>query len=201
MESYIKALELVDESQLNEVAVLIKETVRNGGKVFIAGNGGSYCIAHHLAADLLWGSAHPMPRSTPIIALGGNAGSMTALANDVSYEHIFSYEAIWYGMGKRDLLIVFSVSGRSKNILRLLYEARKQKTKAIVFVGQDLPNYLWRFRPGNEPGHSSSTPVVGSVLVSIDSGIDVASVGYFGVVESVFSCCCHDVALRYHALK
>lgn len=94
----------------NEIAEKILETLRNGGKVFLAGNGGSSDMCNHLVGELV-GKGYPIQ----LYSLASNIPVITAIANDYSYDEIFSRQLQSYAK-KGDLLITLSTSGKSNNI-------------------------------------------------------------------------------------
>ena len=93
-----------------------------GKKILIAGNGGSAAEAQHFAAELAGQFIHQR-KGLPVIALTTNPSITTAIGNDFGYEHIFSRQIEALGK-KGDILIVFSTSGKSKNIIEAMYQAK-----------------------------------------------------------------------------
>jgi len=113
----------------------IYQTLNNGGKVFICGNGGSAADAQHLSAEFLIRLNPKINRKPfPIISLAMDTSTLTACGNDYGFKFIFSrnLEAM---AGKNDLLITISTSGKSKNILEVLKQSKKMKIFSISFLG------------------------------------------------------------------
>ena len=109
---------------------------RNEKQVFTAGNGGSASTASHMAADLGKNTIGPnMPRFR-IVSLSENAAIVTALANDLGYESVFS-EQLTNLIRAGDVLIVVSASGNSPNILRAIRYAQKQSAEVVGLLGFD----------------------------------------------------------------
>src|SRR5690242_4442627 len=92
---------------------------REGRSVFICGNGGSAGNAIHLANDYLYGIAKDTGLGLRVHALAANASVLTCLANDVGYDSVFSSQLAVQG-NAGDLLLVFSGSGNSPNIIKVL---------------------------------------------------------------------------------
>ena len=102
-------------SQVAELAVICLSSLRNGGKIIFAGNGGSFADSQHLAAELI--SRLQFDRAPlPSVALGTNSSSTTAIGNDYGYEFIFARE-LQVISNSGDIFIPISTSGNSKNIL------------------------------------------------------------------------------------
>ena len=123
------------ENKISNIINLIFNTIKNGNKVFICGNGGSAADAQHLAAEFLIRLKPKINRRPyPVISLAQDTSTLTACGNDIGFDNIFSrnLEGIsTFG----DLLIVLSTSGNSKNILKVLNKAVKLKIKSVSFLG------------------------------------------------------------------
>jgi D-sedoheptulose 7-phosphate isomerase len=115
------------------VARLIVHTAGAGSMVMSCGNGGSAADAQHLAAELV-GRFEGSPMSLPCIALCVDPAVMTSVANDYGYEDVFAHQVTALGR-PGDLLIAFSTSGTSANILRAAREARKVGMRVVGFIG------------------------------------------------------------------
>jgi D-sedoheptulose 7-phosphate isomerase len=102
--------------------------------VFIAGNGGSAATASHMANDLLWGVAQRGRPGFRAIALSDNVPVLTAIANDKSYQDVFSVQLEALG-DRDDVLVVITGSGNSPNIVRLVEVAREKGLTTIGFLG------------------------------------------------------------------
>jgi D-sedoheptulose 7-phosphate isomerase len=125
---------VVSVAQIVErAAALVTQSLRDGGKVFFCGNGGSSADAQHLAGEFL-GRFLVERDSWPAIALPANIAAMTAIGNDYGYEDVFSRQL--RGLGRRgDALIAISTSGRSANVLKALQAAREIGVHAIGLTG------------------------------------------------------------------
>jgi D-sedoheptulose 7-phosphate isomerase len=115
------------------IADCITASFRNGGKLLIAGNGGSAADAQHIAGEFL--SRLRFDRNPlPAIALTTDTSVLTAVGNDYGYEKVFERQV--RGLGRAgDIFIGISTSGRSPNILAALEAARKLGMTTIAFTG------------------------------------------------------------------
>lgn len=107
---------------------------KNGNSVYFCGNGGSAADAQHLAAEFS-GRFYKDRKALPAEALHCNTSYLTAVANDYSFEVIYS--RIIEGLGKKgDVLIGLSTSGNSGNIVRAFETARSKGMVTIGFTGE-----------------------------------------------------------------
>jgi D-sedoheptulose 7-phosphate isomerase len=115
------------------IAERVSRTLREGGKLLIAGNGGSAADAQHIAAELL--SRFGFDRAPlPAIALTTDSSVLTAIGNDYGFEHVFERQV--RGLGRRgDLFLAISTSGRSPNVLAALKAAREIGVTTVGFSG------------------------------------------------------------------
>ena len=102
--------------------------------VFLCGNGGSAGNAIHLANDLLYGVGAGKRPGLRVEALSANPAVLTCLANDISYDAIFS-EQLSAKAQKDDLLVVLSGSGNSSNVVKALEVARHLELRTAAIVG------------------------------------------------------------------
>ncbi|MES2042850.1 MAG: D-sedoheptulose 7-phosphate isomerase [Pseudomonadota bacterium] len=114
-------------------ANLCLAALRSGGKVLLAGNGGSAADAQHIAGEFVSRFLFDRP-ALPAIALTVDTSVLTAIGNDYGYEHVFSRQLQGLGVAG-DVFIGISTSGRSPNILRAIDVARAKGLKVIVFTG------------------------------------------------------------------
>jgi D-sedoheptulose 7-phosphate isomerase len=121
-----------------EVLLSVKKifsTIKNGGKVFICGNGGSAADAQHLSAEFLVRLNPKINRRPfPMISLAMDTSTLTACGNDFDFKYIFSRNLEALG-SKKDLLIAITTSGNSKNIIEVLKQSKKMKIYSIGFLG------------------------------------------------------------------
>jgi D-sedoheptulose 7-phosphate isomerase len=128
---------LKQENNIKKIINKIHITLKKGKKIFICGNGGSAADAQHLAAEFLIRLTKNIKRkSYPVIPLALDTSTLTACGNDLGFDQIFSRTL--EGLGNQgDTLIVISTSGNSKNILRVLKEAKKKKISSIGLLGNN----------------------------------------------------------------
>lgn len=113
----------------------IHKVLKRGGKVFICGNGGSAADAQHLSAEFLIRLRPEINRRPlPVISLALDSSTITACGNDLGFDKLFARNLSALGTNK-DLLIILSTSGKSKNILNVLKYAKKNKIFSISFLG------------------------------------------------------------------
>ena len=123
------------QPEVARAADFIADCLTNGNKLLICGNGGSASDAAHFATELVVRFAKDRP-AYPAICLTGDGGLLTAAGNDYGFEEIFARQVAAFGVSG-DLLICLTTSGKSKNVLRALEEARPRKLKTIAFLGRD----------------------------------------------------------------
>lgn len=133
----LKTALLSDNAILNSIDLLVKDIIasyKSGGKVLWCGNGGSAADAQHLAAELSGRFYYDRP---PLFsdALHVNTSYTTAVANDYSYDVIYS--RLVEAMGKKgDILIGLSTSGNSKNVIKALETANEIGMITVGFTGE-----------------------------------------------------------------
>jgi D-sedoheptulose 7-phosphate isomerase len=118
---------------LQVASELLIDTFQKKGKVLLAGNGGSAADAQHIAAEFM-GRLNFDRDPLPAIALTANSSNITCIANDYGYDHIFSRQANALAQ-QDDCLIVYSTSGKSRNILQLVAEIRHKVKHIIALTG------------------------------------------------------------------
>lgn len=123
------------EAPLNEAIHMVVQCLTSGHKLLVCGNGGSASDATHVATEFLCRYRDDR-RPYPAISLTANGEFMTAVCNDYHADEIFARQ-VW-GLGEEgDVLIAFTTSGKSRNVLRALEEAKRKKLKSICFLGRD----------------------------------------------------------------
>jgi phosphoheptose isomerase len=123
------------EEPLNRAAKMVLACLTSGHKLLVCGNGGSASDATHLATEFLCRYREDR-RPYPAISLTANGELMTAVCNDYGADEIFARQ-VWGLAEKGDVLIAFTTSGKSKNILRALEEAKRKGVESICFLGRD----------------------------------------------------------------
>ena len=125
--------EIINDS--NMIAEKIIECYENGNKVFFCGNGGSFADAQHLSAELS-GRFYFDRDPLEVVLLASNVSYLTAVGNDYSYSDIFSRE-IKSSIKEGDILICFSTSGKSKNVIKAMEVAKNKGGIIASFIGND----------------------------------------------------------------
>jgi D-sedoheptulose 7-phosphate isomerase len=133
----LKSLLLQDETILNNLEACVDKITcafQNGNKVLFCGNGGSAADAQHLAAEFS-GRFYTDREALPAEALHVNTSYLTAVANDYSYEVVYS--RLINGIGKPgDVLVGLSTSGNSTNIVNAFVKAKEKGMITIGFTGE-----------------------------------------------------------------
>ena len=116
-----------------KIAEVIASALRGGGKLLVAGNGGSAADAQHISAEIVGRYKKDRP-AYAAIALTTDTSALTAISNDYGFEQVFSRQV--EGLGRRgDVLLALTTSGGSPNILAALKTARKQGLITVGFTG------------------------------------------------------------------
>lgn len=122
----------IDEAALERVVEVLLDAHRSGHTVFVMGNGGSAATASHFACDLQ--AAARSGRRLRVLSLNDNVPLLTALANDLGYENVFS-EQIATNAAPGDAVIVLSASGNSENIVRAVRTAKQHGAVTVGILG------------------------------------------------------------------
>ncbi len=120
--------------ELGEAAGRLIVTLRGGGKVLVAGNGGSAAEAQHFAAELV-GRFKREREPYAVLALCTDSAILTAVANDYGYAEVFARQIRALG-GAGDLLLAFSTSGESENLVRAAAAGRERGMSIVVITGE-----------------------------------------------------------------
>src|SRR5882757_6460714 len=127
-------LAIADWSGVSLLAHDMLRCWREKRQVFLCGNGGSAGNAIHLANDFLYGVAKKTGAGMRVHALSANAAVLTCLANDVGYERIYAEQLAVHAL-PGDLLIAFSGSGNSPNIVCAIEQAKSMGVKSYALLG------------------------------------------------------------------
>ena len=153
---------------IEDITNLMIKCFKNKGKVLLCGNGGSAADAQHIAAEL---SGRFYIDRDPLFAeaLHVNTSYLTAVANDYSFDNIYS--RLIKGMGrKNDILIAISTSGNSNNVFNACYEANKLGMITIALTGKDggklkgISNYTINVPSDNTPRIQESHIMIGHII-------------------------------------
>ena len=127
-------------ADLDAAAALIADSVRAGGKVLACGNGGSAAEAQHFAGEMVGRFLFNRPAAAGI-ALNTDTSILTAVGNDYGFEKVFSRQIEALGR-PGDVLLGFSTSGASPNVLLAVEAANARGMKTIVMIGAAKPPAL-----------------------------------------------------------
>src|SRR2546430_8777908 len=131
-----KAIETVDLAKVNQAIELFRDARANGRRIFVCGNGGSASTASHFACDIVKGASFNRPSRFRIMALTDQLPTLTAYANDVSYDAVF-VEQLRNFAEPGDLFMGISGSGNSPNVLRAIEYANSIGCRTIALTGRD----------------------------------------------------------------
>ena len=150
---------------------VIVNAFRNGNRVYFCGNGGSAADAQHLAAEFS-GRFYTDRKALPAEALHCNTSYLTAVANDYSFDEIYS--RLIDGIGEKgDVLVGLSTSGNSPNILKAFNTAKKKELITIGFTGKSggemrtLCDYLINIPSTDTPRIQESHIMVGHIICQL----------------------------------
>ena len=170
----VKQLLLQDEVLMQQIATVVDvviNTFKNGNAVYFAGNGGSAADAQHLAAEFS-GRFYKDRKALPSDALHCNSSYLTAVANDYSYDVIYS--RLLEGLAKKgDVLVGISTSGNSGNIVKAFEMAASMGVITVGFTGanggkmKNMANYLINVPSNTTPRIQESHILVGHIICEL----------------------------------
>lgn len=123
------------EAPLGRAAEMVSRCLTGGHKLLACGNGGSAADAAHFATEFVVRFDRDR-RAFPAIALSDSSSTLTATGNDYSFEEVFSRQVGAFAR-RGDVLVAFTTSGNSKNILLALDAAKVAGIESIAFLGRD----------------------------------------------------------------
>lgn len=135
-DTYHRASTSLDRAEIHRASSLFRDVVERGGTIFVCGNGGSAAISNHLTCDCLKGVRNGTNIKPNVYSLASTVELITAIANDFSYDHVFSFQLESHAR-PGDLLIVISSSGGSQNIVQALRCAKEMGVHTIAMTGFD----------------------------------------------------------------
>lgn len=134
VEQGVQARKAINLIQIQRFAQKLKETFELQGKLIVFGNGGSAADAQHFVGELD-GHFTTDRNALPAIALSTNTSSITAIANDYSYDDVFSRPVSALATDK-DIIVGISTSGNSGNVLKAINTAREIRAYTVAFTGR-----------------------------------------------------------------
>jgi len=168
-------LQVLSDKHLQQTIASCVDTIttafKNGNKVLFCGNGGSAADAQHLAAEFS-GRFYTDREALPAEALHVNTSYMTAVANDYSYDVVYS--RMIQGIGKKgDVLVGLSTSGNSVNIIKAFETARQKGMTTIGFTGatggkmKDTCDFLLNVPSTDTPRIQESHILLGHIICQL----------------------------------
>lgn len=165
---------LADEKLIATLEAASKACItclQQGGKILLAGNGGSAADAQHIAGELVSRFAFDRP-GLPALALTTDSSVLTAIGNDYGYEKLFNRQVQAHG-NKGDIFMGYSTSGKSPNIIKALEEARTRGLICIGLTGNrggamcELCDFLLEVPSGDTPKIQEGHLVLGHILCGL----------------------------------
>ena len=168
IEEYVKqglfARDSINVKQIAKFARKLEDIFSSGGKLMVFGNGGSAADAQHFVGELD-GHFTSERKALPAIALSTNTSSMTAIANDYSYDEVFSRPVSALATDK-DVVVGISTSGNSRNVINAIAAAKEKGAYTVAFTGRsggklkDMVDLLFNVE-------SDFTPIIQEVHISM----------------------------------
>ena len=158
-------------STIEKIVNVIVNSFKNGKRIYFCGNGGSAADAQHLAAEFS-GRFYTDRKALPAEALHCNTSYLTAVANDYSYDVVYS--RIIDGIGQEgDVLVGLSTSGNSKNIVNAFEKAREKNIITVGFTGESggkmrsCSDYLINIPSADTPRIQESHIMAGHIICQL----------------------------------
>lgn len=133
-EREIECIKRFNLDELNEAMNVILDTYKNGGTIYVCGNGGSASTASHMQNDFNKGISEYVDQKFNFYCLNDNVSTMMAVANDIGYEEVFRFPLL-NKITDKDLFIGISGSGNSKNVLNAAEYAKERGAKVVGITG------------------------------------------------------------------
>ena len=181
---------------IRQYASKVADTIGSGHTVFFCGNGGSAAESQHMAAELV-GRFFAERDGYPAVALTVDTSILTAIANDFGYHRVFERQIEALGR-PGDLLVAFSTSGNSDNVLRAIHKAKENGVHTVGLTGKDggelrrqkrVGSILYHLGASNIGNHEGRVNPVVQRLYGIH-GITIGSSDYNSVwMEPVMETC------------
>jgi len=158
-------------ANLELAAITSVKSLKNGGKIMLMGNGGSAADAQHIAGEFVSRFEFDRP-GLPAIALTTDTSILTAIGNDYGYERLFSRQIQAHGKAG-DILVGYTTSGASENILRGFEEARRMGVICVGFTGNrggpvsELCDILLEVPSSHTPKIQEGHAILGHILCGL----------------------------------
>ena len=131
-----ETLSKLDFAKINQAIEMMRDARDAGQMVFVAGNGGSASTASHFMCDIIKGSSYQREKRFKVMALTDNMEVITAYANDVSYDCVFTEQMKNFAK-PGDIFMAISGSGNSPNVVQAMEYANQAGLKTIALTGRD----------------------------------------------------------------
>jgi D-sedoheptulose 7-phosphate isomerase len=158
-------------TRIEKAAEACIASLQNGGKILLAGNGGSAADAQHIAAEFV--SRFAFDRlGLPAIALTTDTSILTAIGNDYGYDKLFSRQLQAHAR-EGDVFIAYSTSGKSPNVIAAMHEAKSRGVICIGMTGnrggqmKDLCDYYLDVPSADTPKIQEGHSVLGHILCGL----------------------------------
>ena len=171
------ALDSIDLAKVDEAVAAFRRAREDGRQIFVCGNGGSAATASHFACDIVKGASYDREQRFRIMALSESVSTLTAYANDLSYDAVF-VEQLKNFANRNDILMAISASGNSPNVLCAVEYARSLGAYTIGLSGRDGG----KLRP----------------LVDLSLHVDD---GHVGRIEDAHMVICHMIGYHFMDLE
>lgn len=127
-------LENINFKEIDRIISALKKCIKKNNVIYSCGNGGSSSLADHFTCDFIKQTNNKTNLKLKSISLASNFSLISAIANDINFDDIFSFQIEKLGR-KDDMLFMFSVSGNSMNLVNAAKMAKKRNIKTVSFTG------------------------------------------------------------------
>lgn len=134
IQSLKKMIDQIDVEAIDQAVQVLLDAYQRGNSIYIFGNGGSGTTASHMTGDFIKGVSYGLEKKFKMICLNDNYTTMTAFANDISYDLVF-VEPLKNFLQEGDVVMGLSGSGNSRNVVKALEYAKGKQSKIIGFSG------------------------------------------------------------------
>jgi phosphoheptose isomerase len=133
-EELARAAKTIEPEAFDRAAAILTEAYERGARIFSCGNGGSASVANHMQCDHVKGIRTGTDLAPQVLSLSTNVELLTAIGNDLGYEHVFAYQ-LQSQAQPGDVLVAVSSSGSSPNIVNAIASAREHGVRTIAITG------------------------------------------------------------------
>ncbi len=131
---FISTLSTFDRAPLRDMLGVLDRVIERGATLWLVGNGGSAAISNHAACDLTKGPRAARNHGLRCLSLASNVPMLSALGNDLGYEHVFSQQLAYYAEPS-DAVLLVSSGGDSPSIIEACNYANRHGISSLAFVG------------------------------------------------------------------